>query len=135
MPELIHMADADGEGVAGMGVGATIQLDSRETCVVSLARISVRVSQGRFMIFGRSLYRERDMEKAARTAITLAIMYPNYALPRATRNLGLRAFANAIWHCADTDEVESVLNGAIEKYSEEQLATLVASNMPPLTHP
>jgi hypothetical protein len=110
MPTLLYFADSP----AG-GCGATIRLDSGEPCLLSVAQSSVFVRKSRFGIFGPVLYRERVIYNSAKTAQALASLFPDNLLPAGFKNPVLRAFANAIMHCASCAEVTVTLNEAIAR--------------------
>lgn len=102
-----------------IGCGATLELGSKETCLVSVAQTGVLVKGyrgrfGRFMIsfFGATLYRERNVYNAANTAAALDALFPQRAVPVAFRNPVLAAFTNAVWHCSSAAEVAVKLNEA-----------------------
>lgn len=84
-----------------IGCGATLELASKETCSISIARTGVLVKshRGRLGIsfFGAILYRD-NVYKAANTAVALDALFPQRAVPVAFRNPVLAAFANAVWH-------------------------------------
>ena len=131
MPILQHMADADGKGLAGMGVGATIKLDNGDVCVLSLAQIGVRVARRRSMFSSPVIYSEKDATRAARCGIALTVLFPEIAFPGTTRNPVLRAYANAIWHCADADEVTRTLYEANARVSDEEINDFAAEFFSP----
>jgi len=71
-----------------IGCGATLELDSKETCLVSVAQTGVLVKGyrgrfGRFWIsfFGATLYREKNVYKAANTAAALDALFPATSRP------------------------------------------------------
>ncbi len=119
MPQLLYSSEKH-------GYGATIELDSKEVVVRSIAQISVLVylynKRSLFggilsSFWGARLYRERDVYKNARTAEALSRLYPDMAEPfRNFKNLALASFANAIWHCGSAAEVCTVLNEAASKF-------------------
>jgi hypothetical protein len=121
MPMLIYSSEK-------FGSGATIELDNNEICIVSCARVGVRVrthKKGALLgaFLGAILYHEKDIYKAAKTAQTLDALYPDYPDDLAFNNPVLKAFANAVWHCSSAAEVCAVLNEALEK--APQLANAV----------
>ena len=67
---------------------------------------------GRFWIsfFGATLYREKNVYKAAKTAAALDSLFPRRAVPVDFRNPVLAAFTNAVWHCSSAAEVAVKLN-------------------------
>jgi hypothetical protein len=118
MPRLVFSSEKYGQG-------ATIELDSKERIVCSIAQMGVLVylHDHRSLlrnilssIWGARLYNERDVYKNTRTAQALSELYPDVAEPlRKFKNPVLTVFANAIWHCGSAAEVCSVLNEAASK--------------------
>jgi hypothetical protein len=106
-----------------IGCGATMKLRSDEICMVSVARSGVLVKasrMGRFRrrsvgFFAAVLYNEKDVYKAARTALALDELFLEKRVPVAFRNPILSAYANAIWQCSSAAEVAVTLNEAIAK--------------------
>ena len=113
-----------------IGCGATIKLCSNEICAVSIARSGVLVKSsrmGKFRrrsvgFFGTVLYNERNVYKAAQTAIALDDLFPDKGVPVTFCNPVLRAYANAIWKCSTAAEVGITLNELIAK-AEAQAKT------------
>jgi hypothetical protein len=106
-----------------IGCGATIQLDSGEGCIISVAQTGVMVRSYRKGLLGAAfgsfigpkLYKEEVLYKAAATAMALDSLFPEYLVPVALRNPVLAAFANAVWQCSSAAEVSVLLNTAVEK--------------------
>jgi hypothetical protein len=121
MPELQHMADADGKGLQGWGVGATIRLDNGDVCVLSLAATSVLVRKRRSAFSSETLYWEKDRSTIFRAVLALRVLYPTIAFPGKTKDRRLVAFANAIWHCDSAQQVASALKGANAKVTDDQI--------------
>jgi hypothetical protein len=105
-----------------IGCGATLELGSKETCLISVAQTGVRVKAyrrggrfGQFWIglFGAIIYEERNVYKAAKTAAALDALFPKRAVPVAFRNPVLAAFTNAVWQCSSAAEVAVTLNEAV----------------------
>jgi hypothetical protein len=99
------------------GCGATIQLDSGDICIVSVAQAGVRVRTyrpGRFLgsFFGPILYDEKNVYANAQTAQALSEQFPEQQPNLMFENPVLCVFANAIWHCSTPAEVAKVLNEA-----------------------
>ncbi len=112
MTKLLHSSET-------IGCGATLELDSKETCLISVARTGVLVKGyrgrfGRFWIgfFGATLYREKSIYRAANTATALDALFPQRAVPVIFRNPVLAAFTNVVWHCSSAFEVAVKLNEA-----------------------
>jgi hypothetical protein len=97
-----------------------LELDSKETCLISVARrAGVRVKGypgrfGRFWIgfFGSILYEEKNAYKVAEMVATLDSLFSERVLPVTFRNPALAAFTKAVWHCSSTAEVIWKLNEA-----------------------
>jgi len=116
MPKLINHSEK-------FGCGATIGLDSGETCLISVAQAGVLVRSykkgviatlvGSFL--GPKLYDETNVYKAAATAMALDTIYPDYQVPIRFKNPVLGAFANAVWQCSTAAEVGVILNTAEQK--------------------
>jgi hypothetical protein len=121
MPRLVYSSEKHGQG-------ATIELDSKEVVVCSIAQMGVLVylynNQGLIgsilsNFWGARLYNQRDVYKNAQTAQALSELYPDVAEPfRKFKNPALQAFTNAIWHCGSAAEVCTVLNEAASKLPE-----------------
>jgi hypothetical protein len=118
MPRLVWSSET-------IGCGATIELDSSEVVVVSIAQVGVMVRLWEMRaglirrvmsnFFGARLYNESSVYKNARTARALSMMFPEQAPPLQFKNPVLAAFSNAIWHCGTAAEVCTVLNQAAAK--------------------
>jgi hypothetical protein len=117
MPRLVYSNEKH-------GCGATIELDSSEVVILSIAQVSVLVflwdMRGglirRIMsnFFGARLYKESVAYKNVRTAEALRRMYPDQAAELQFKHPVLAVFANAIWHCRSAAEVSEVLNEAAQ---------------------
>jgi hypothetical protein len=99
-----------------------MKLCSNEICMVSVARSGVLVKaskMGRFRrrsvgFFAAVLYNEKDLFKAAQTALTLEGLFPK-RIPVTFNNPVLGAYANAIWKCSSAAEVCVTLNNPTER--------------------
>lgn len=105
-----------------IGCGATMELDSGEICLVSVAKagVLVRSSKGLFSrtmvgIFGAILYNETNVYKAVQTSIALDTLFVERPNHLTFQSPVLNAFANAIWHCPTAANVAVTLNTATEK--------------------
>lgn len=124
MPKLIYHSEK-------AGCAATIGLDGGEACIISVAQTGVLVrgrKQGLIAalvgsFFGPKLYEEKDVYKAAVTAMALDTLYPDYRVPIRFNNRILGAFANAVWQCTTMAEVSVVLHTAGQK--------IMGSKVPP----
>jgi hypothetical protein len=107
LPKLIYYSER-------IGCGATFELDDNNRCVISVARSGVRVKAypGRFMLFGATLYNEKNVYLAGRTAAALSVLFPEIRTPVIFKNPVLAAFANAMCHCSTAAEVTTTLNDA-----------------------
>lgn len=108
------------------GCGATIELDSQETCLVSVAQswVFVKSCRGKYRrillgLFGSVLYNEKDAFKIVMTAGALDSIFPEKRIPITFRNSVLGAFANAIWQCSTAAEVTLTLNEAIARAEKQ----------------
>ena len=117
MPRLIYSSEKH-------GLGATIELDSKEIVVCSIAQISLLVYlQPRGILgalvgsfWGARLYRQNDVYKNAKLVQALSELYPDQAEPlRHFKNPALAVLANAIWHCGSAPEVCTIFNEAAAK--------------------
>jgi hypothetical protein len=135
MPRLVYSSEKVGEG-------ATIQLDSRETVICSIAQTGVLVYLydakrglvGRIMssIWGARLYKQGGVYKNAQTAQALYELYPDVAEPlQHFKNPVLTIFANAIWHCGSAAEVCAVLNGAAAELPRDAATSRSPVRQPP----
>jgi hypothetical protein len=112
MPRLVYSSEK-------LGCGATIELDSGEICMISVARLGVLVrfyKTGRWngllgSFFGSVLYNEKNVYRAAKTAAALDTKYAQVPSLK-FRNPVLAAFASAVWSCSSAAEVAIVLNEA-----------------------
>lgn len=110
MPRLVYSSEK-------FGSGATIELDSGEICIVSVAQTGVSIRSHKKGMFlgsfrGPILYRERNVYAAAKTALALSSISraPNPHLK--FNNVVLNAFAKAVWDCSSAAEVAVVINEA-----------------------
>ncbi len=118
MPRLVYSNEK-------VGCGATIELDSSEICMISVAQAGVLVRSYRKGFFGAvfgsyfgpTLYNEKNVYLAAKTAASLKSQFPEQISHLNFANPVLSAFANAIWNCASAAEVAVVLNEAIASNS------------------
>src|SRR6185437_12128291 len=110
MPKILYSADS-----RTGGRGITVRFENGEPCILSIAQSSVRVRKTRYGIFSATLYEEKVVYNSARTALALAYLYQDYLLPPGFNDPVLRAFANAIMHCANCSEVSAVLNEAVAR--------------------
>jgi hypothetical protein len=121
MPRLVYSSERHGHG-------ATIELDSKEVVVCSIAQMGVLVFLYAYKgglirqiisnFWGARLYKESSVYKNARTARALSLLYPDQAPELQFKNPALVAFANAIWHCGSAAEVCTVLNEAAAKFPD-----------------
>jgi hypothetical protein len=111
MPRLVYSSEK-------LGCGATIELDSGDVCMISVAQAGVLVRSykkdfwgllGSF--WGAKLYNEKSVYRTAKTAAALDAKYPQVASLK-FQNPVLTAFANAVWNCSSAAEVAIVLNEA-----------------------
>ena len=110
MPRLLYLNE-------NSGCGATILLDSGDACLISVAQSGVLVRSYRHSFFGGlfgsffgpTLYHEKNVYNVARTAQALSTTFPEVPDLRC-ENLVLRAFGNAIWHCASPARIAITLN-------------------------
>lgn len=106
MPKLLYSSET-------VQCGATLELDSKETCLISVARragVQVKAYQGRFGrfrigFFGSILYEEKNAHKIAQMIATLNSLFSERLLPVTFRNPALAAFTNAVWHCSSAAEI------------------------------
>jgi hypothetical protein len=118
MPRLVYSNEK-------FGCGATIELDSGDVCMISVAQAGVLVRsyrRGFFAavfgsVFGPTLYNEKNVYLAAKTAASLDTIFPEKIPALIFRNPVLSAFANAVWHCSSAAEVSIVCNEAATKPS------------------
>lgn len=110
--QILYFAD-EKHGVQ-RGCGATIRLETGESCLLSIAQSGVIVRKSRFGIFGAILYDEKTVYKNSLCGIALAYLYPEKRFPDAVVDPNLRSFLNAILHCHSASEVCATLNEAIE---------------------
>jgi hypothetical protein len=115
MPRLVYSSEK-------IGCGATIELDSGEICMISVARLGVLVRSyktGRWngllgSFLGAKLYHEKNVYRAAKTATALDSKYEQVTSLK-FNNPVLTAFASAVWNCSSAAEVAIVLNEATDR--------------------
>jgi hypothetical protein len=120
MPRLVYSNEK-------FGCGATIELDSHDVCLISVAQAGVLVRsyrKGFFTaifgsVFGPTLYNEKSVYLAAKIAASLDSMFPGSIPALKFQNPVLSAFAKAVWHCSSAAEVSIVCNEAALKPSAE----------------
>jgi hypothetical protein len=113
LPKLLYASEM-------VGCGATLELDSKETCLISVARrtgVRVKGSQGRFGRFwigfsGSILYEEKNAYKITQMVENLNSLFSDRVPPIKFRNPALTAFTNAVWHLSSAAEVIWKLNEA-----------------------
>ncbi|MGP0059165.1 MAG: hypothetical protein ACLPID_07755 [Beijerinckiaceae bacterium] len=132
MPKLVYSSET-------VGCGATIELDSTEICIISVAQSGVLVRShkkqsqkwilGRLLgsFYGSKIYNQTDVYKAAKTALALADLYPEPNASLVFQNPVLSAFANAVWHCSSAAEVSVVLNEAYESLVTQEISAPVVA--------
>jgi hypothetical protein len=108
MPTILHFSER-------VGCGITVQLDSGEPCLISVAQAGVRARKSRTGFFGAILYNEKNVYLAAKTGMALDQQFPTHLVPVQIVNPVLRAFANAAWHCPTASTVARVLNEALSR--------------------
>jgi hypothetical protein len=118
VPTIIYFADPSN---GRPGRGATIRLDGGEPCLISIAQTGVRVKKSRYGWFGPILYNERNVYKAASTAMALSFLYRENQLPAGFTDPVLRSFTNAVLHCSTCAEVAVILNEAVVKAKAQGL--------------
>lgn len=104
------------------GRGATIRLDSGEACTVSFAPDGIRMKASRFGWFGRTIFRERNPHRVRLLAIVLECRFPSCVLPDGFTDPILRAFANAIMHCANCSGVATTVTEAVAEAKSLKLS-------------
>lgn len=123
MSTLLHFADSK----AG-GHGATIKLDSGETCTISIAENGARVKNSRLGFLGPILYKDNSLDQAKLTAKALLFLFDDSLFPLRYRNKNdeisfyspvLSSFTNAILHCSTCAQVAITLKEAITKVENQ----------------
>jgi hypothetical protein len=107
MTELIRFFDDDHKGR-----WANIVMDNGDPCWVSIAQTGVLVKKSKIGLFGAKLYEEKNIYKAAKTAKSLNIQYPDDITPTEMWNPVLKSIVNAVLHCHNLAEVTRILNEA-----------------------
>ena len=110
MPKLLYSIET-------LGCGATIELDSGEVCMISVAQAGVLVRsyrKGQFLgsFFGAKLYNEKSVYAAAKTAMALSGRFPERDGLPDFKNPVLDSFAMAVWHCSSAAQATVLLNEA-----------------------
>jgi hypothetical protein len=126
MPKVLFFSDPSN---GRPGLGATIQLDSGEPCLMSIANGWVRVKKSRYGLFGPTLYNERNAHRTALTARALSFIFPDNLLPPGFTDPVSSAFANAILHCSTCKEVAVVLNEAMVQAEDNKILSDLADLM------
>ena len=109
-PEVVRFMDVD-----HVGRWAVIRMPNGDPVWVSIAQEGILVKKSSSGITGALLYEEKNIYKAARTAMALDASYPRYRTPEGMFNPVLKAFVNAIIHCDTLAEVSRVLNEAYQE--------------------
>jgi hypothetical protein len=111
VPKLIFSSET-------LGCGATIRVNSGEEIAISIAQAGVRVRSTKGFLgsfFGATLYEEKNVYRAAKTAMALYAELPTVSeLPR-FKNPVLTAFATAVWYCPSAARVSVLLNRTAEQ--------------------
>jgi hypothetical protein len=83
--------------------------------MISVARSGVLVKSypGRFSFLGSTLYNEKNLYLAGRTAAALSMLFPETRTPVGFKNPVLAAFANAVYRCSTAADVATTLNEAV----------------------
>lgn len=127
MPKVLNFADPSN---GRPGLGATIQLDNGEPCLISIAQTGMLVKKSRFGFMGPVLYNEKNIYQAAATAKALSERFPDSLLPPGFTDPVLSAFANAVLHCASCAEVAVTLNEVLKTERPEQAMATKANAQP-----
>ncbi|MGY4513571.1 hypothetical protein [Bradyrhizobium sp. USDA 3650] len=110
MPRLLYTNER-------FGHDATIILDSGDACWISVGKKGVLVRSHKHSFwggllgsfFGPKLYQERDVYQALRVSQTIAATFR--PVPQiGCKDVILKAFCTAVWHCSSPERVEIVLN-------------------------
>jgi hypothetical protein len=112
MAEVVYFADKSNRH---LGLGATIRLDSAETCIVSFASNGVRVRRRRWIWFGDPLFVEHEPLRVGMIAYELMEACPESTIPPGMVTFALIAFTKAILSCRSCAEVTKELNAARER--------------------
>jgi hypothetical protein len=110
MPRLVYINEK-------FGYDATIVLDSGEACWISVGTrgVLVRSHKRSFWggllgsLFGRKLYQQRDVYQALQVAQALNARFRPVSKIDC-KNVMLKAFCTAVWHCSSAAQVEAALN-------------------------
>ena len=107
MAELIRFMDDDHKGR-----WANIVMNNGDPCWVGVAQTGILVKKSKIGLFGAKLYEEKNVYKAAKTAMALWVQYPDDLTPAEMWNPVFKSIVNAVLHCDDLAEVTRVLNEA-----------------------
>ncbi len=100
------------------GRWANIRMDDESPCWIGIAQTGVLVKRSKAGMFGRKLYHEKNLHRAANKAMTLHEVFSDDLTPAEMWNPVLKAFTNAILHCSTIEEVERILNETTARQSE-----------------
>lgn len=110
MPRLLYINER-------FGHDATIILESGDACWISVGKKGVLVRSHKHSfwggllgsLFGPKLYQERNVYQALRVSQALTAMFR--PVPQiGCKDVILKAFCTAVWHCSSPERVEVVLN-------------------------
>lgn len=124
MTKLIRFLDDDRENRR-----ANIRMDNGAPCWIRIAQTGILVKRSKMGLFGATLYRGKDIDRAAEIAKILKRQYSDDLTPDDMRNPVLKSIVNAVLHCRDLAEVARVLNEAdLKAESRTKSADLLISD-------
>ncbi len=89
---------------------ARFEMADGDPCWVGIAATGILVKRSKVGLFGRKIYEQRNLEKAAYLMGALDEAYPFDATPADLSSPVLQPIANAILHCQSLAEVREVLD-------------------------
>lgn len=92
---------------------ARFRMADGEPCWVGIAATGILVKRSKLGLFGRKIYEEKNLDRAARLMGALDEAFPFDGTPEDLSSPVLQPVANAILHCQSLEEVQKVLHSAI----------------------
>ena len=106
MTEVVSFLDSDSAR------WVRFRMANGDPCWLSVARTGVMVKRSKVGLFGRKVFEERDVERAAHLMHALDVRFPDDITPTGLSSPVLQPLANAILHCSTVEDVDATFNSA-----------------------
>ena len=106
MTEVVGFVDSDAAR------WARFRMANGDPCWLGVARTGVLVKRSKVGLFGRKLFEEKCVEKAAQLMHALDVRFPEVITPSGLSSPVLQPLANAVLHCNTVEEVEATFMSA-----------------------